>query len=127
MDKLADARNQGIRYALQIAEQHGIDGLRDEVSRRGINHINIIVPVKEMQKVKVDITLRTVDLVTAIALATLVDNFDFTPEQARKFYNDFNKATAIITIDPDANIEELRRALELKCNLKINVRKGIGR
>lgn len=123
---LMEIRNQALNYALKIAENYGVEGLRDEISRRQIMKYSLLAPDKEIQKIKVEITERTVDIVTSITLDTLMEKFNFDKDMANIFYSEFNKMVAVILTDTEDNLENLTERVANKTGIKVNIRKGIG-
>ena len=121
-----EIRNQALNYALKIAENYGVEGLRDEISRRQIMKYSLLAPAKEIQKIKVEITERTVDIVTSITLDTLMEKFNFDKDMANIFYSEFNKMVAVILTDTEDNLENLTERVANKTGIKVNIRKGIG-
>lgn len=126
MNKEKQIRDQAMAYALRIAEKYGIEGLKEEISQRGINNISILAPAKEMMKAKVDITERVVDLVSGLAIETLINGFDFTPKQTNDFYAAFQAQIAKMLIDSDVQIQAMMDRIERYSGLRISVRKGLG-
>lgn len=124
-NNIIEARNQALRYALTVAEERGIDGLRDEISRRGIMNLSILAPAREILSLKVDITERVIDIVTLFAIKLIIDDFGFDDYDAKMFYEKFTALTVDILIDPEKNLDVLKREVEEKTGLKMNIRKGL--
>jgi len=123
---ILDARNQGMRYALDIVEKSGIESLRDEISMRNIADVSVLVPAREMQKVKRDVTERTIDVVAALSVSVLLD-MGFAPDMAKQYYAAFLRKTVEVVTDPDRNMTFLTDEIYKKTGIDIKVRKGLGK
>lgn len=123
---ILDARNQGMRYALDIVEKSGIESLRDEISIRNIADVSVLVPAREMQKVKRDVTERTIDVVAALSVSVLLD-MGFAPDMAKQYYAAFLRKTVEVVTDPDRNMTFLTDEIYKKTGIDIKVRKGLGK
>lgn len=123
---ILDARNKGMRYALDIVEKSGIESLRDEISMRNIADVSVLVPAREMQKVKRDVTERTIDVVAALSVSVLLD-MGFAPDMAKQYYAAFLRKTVEVVTDPDRNMTFLTDEIYKKTGIDIKVRKGLGK
>lgn len=125
-DKEFDYRMQGLRFALGIAEKEGIEGLRKEVSRRGISKLPFTVSQAEAKRLWHELTENMYNNVATAFLYTLHDKFDFTNEQIVELMNEYNKNVAN-TLDMDYlgehYISMVDYAVELKenCNIDIDI------
>ena len=123
---ILDARNQGMRYALDIVEKSGIESLRDEISMRNIADVSVLVPAREMQKVKRDVTERTIDVVAALSVSVLLD-MGFAPDMAKQYYAAFLRKTVEVVTDPYRNMTFVTDEIYKKTGIDIKVRKGLGK
>lgn len=122
---VTEARNQALRYALEIAENRGIEGLREEITRRGLMNISLLAPVKEILESKVKITERTCDIVMVLSMKLMIDEFGFDDYDAKLFYEKFNEITAAVILDPDKNLEKEKQELFEKIGFTVDIRKGL--
>lgn len=125
-DKEFDFRMQGLKFALGIAEKEGIEGLRKEVSRRGITKLPFTVSQAEANRLWHELTENMYNNIATAFLYTLHDQFDFTEEQIEKLMDAYNENVAN-TLDMDYlgehYISMVDYAVELKekCNINIDV------
>ena len=85
MMKTTDIRNQALAFALAIAERDGVQGLREEISRRGIANISLLVPSREYCEAKAEMMLNASILMQALCLSILYKHFDFGKLEADRF------------------------------------------
>ena len=123
---ILDARNQGMKYALDIAEKYGIEGLRDEISMRNIANVSVLIPAREMQKVKRDITERTIDVIAALSISVLLD-MEYPPETAKKSYAALLRQKVEVVTEPDKDITSVTAKVSKTTGIDIKVRKGLGK
>lgn len=83
--KTTDIRNQALAFALAIAERDGVQGLREEISRRGIANISLLVPSREYCEAKAEMMLNASILMQALCLSILNKHFDFGKLEADRF------------------------------------------
>lgn len=85
-----NARNDGMEFALRIAEEKGIDALKEEIKFRKF----IALPTAVSREMFLDAMLKfkndTVDLITLVANCTLDREFEFNAEQLERFTTRFN-------------------------------------
>lgn len=121
-----DIRNQALKYALRIAEEEGIEGLREEINRRGIMGLSLLAPAKEVSKLKYEITVRVVDIIKIFAIYVTLNEFNFTKEDVEKFDNQFNELCAQALVNSEKSFEEMRAYVYEKTGLNLTIAKGIG-
>lgn len=66
------ARRQGMEYALKIAKEKGIEGLEQEIKRRGRTVAPCLVPQKEMDEFTLKVKQNATGVVTALSEMRLV-------------------------------------------------------
>lgn len=126
LTKEQQARNDGMALALRIAEKDGIDGLREEIRRRGLQNYSLNVPQKELDKAKTVITQRTIDMVMAIGCLTLHDEFGFSQKRLQRWIDRFmSKCSGLC--DPDAGVTEMDylQALKDETGITLTISRGL--
>lgn len=122
---ITEARNQALRYALQIAEERGVEGLREEISKRGIMGISILAPAKEVLDVKVAITKRTIDVIMLFTIDLLTREFGFDEYDAKLYQKKFKELTWEIELNPEMSVEEYAKEVSERVGFDISISKGI--
>lgn len=77
MDKMQEYRLDGMKYALRIAIESGIDGLKQEVERRTRNMECLPMTKKQREEVIFSVAKTSRDIITLGMAAVLRDEFDF--------------------------------------------------
>ena len=77
-------RREGMSYALRVAEEKGIDGLREDLKLRGAINLPIPVDEKLLNEFAYDIKDNVVDSMLILMAATLHDEFGFGEKRVQK-------------------------------------------
>lgn len=77
LSKEEQARRAGMAYALKIAKEKGIDGLEEELKRRGALNAPITLPQKELDAFTTNVKIHTIGTITTLAEYVLRNKFDF--------------------------------------------------
>ena len=85
-----NARNDGMEFALRIAEEKGIDALREEIRFRKFIELPTAVSREMFLNAMLKFKNDTVDLITLVANCTLDREFEFDAEQLERFTKRFN-------------------------------------
>ncbi len=70
-------RNEGMAFALQIAEKRGLEGLREECRFRGATNVPSQIPKEVYDEYEQRVKVCTIDTVMSMSLIALVDAFGF--------------------------------------------------
>lgn len=123
IDKLEQARRSGMSYALRIAEEKGVDGLREEMRYR--NALNIPVGLK---KDKVDeftqnVKQMTIDTILIVATVSIRDEFGFGKDRLNRFIKRFNNNAECLG-DDLVEWQDLIDQMEEECGLEFTIRRN---
>ena len=77
-------RREGTSYALRVAEEKGIDGLREDLKLRGAINLPIPVDEKMLNEFAYDIKDNVVDSMLILMAATLHDEFGFGEKRVQR-------------------------------------------
>lgn len=77
-------RREGMSYALRVAEEKGIDGLREDLKLRGAINLPIPVDEKMLNEFAYDIKDNVVDSMLILLAATLHDEFGFGEKRVQR-------------------------------------------
>lgn len=80
-----DGRQDGMLFALKIAEESGIDALKKEIKERGITKIPSKITKAESDKIIEDICNYTITTVGMMSIAVLYDEFGFRKKRLENF------------------------------------------
>lgn len=131
-DDYMRGRQEGMSYALKIAQEGGLEALEKEIRYRNIeNYWYMGLNKKETQEVKEKIALRTKGIVTCVSLLTLRDEFGFGRERCLRFLERFDKKVDCLIGDPDdgqtVTLEDYVKVIQKEMGIKIEISEGIGR
>lgn len=93
-------RNEGMAYALKIANEHGIDALRQEVKRRGYYRATVKFTPEEMSETLNEIQDRCYYNLLAVIYGVLHEDFKFGSVRLKRFKELYEKKVHLIG-DPD--------------------------
>ena len=93
-ENIIQGRNEGMAYALRIAEQDGIEALRADLERRNILGLKLQIPKKQLDLASNRIKEQTVNRVMIMAAMVLRDEFEFGGKRLGRFIERFNLKTA---------------------------------
>ena len=93
------ARRQGMEYALKIAKEKGIEGLEQEIKRRGRTVAPCLIPQKEMDEFTLKVKKNATGVVTALSEMVLRDKFGFGTMRMNRFKDYINELADSIEKD----------------------------
>ena len=114
-------RREGMSYALRIAEEKGIDGLREDLKLRGAINLPIPVDRKLLNEFVYDIKDNVVNSMLILMAATLHDEFKFGEKRVQRAVDRLLFKASCLTGDYvtwNDIIEDVRQ--ELNIELEIN-------
>lgn len=88
-DDYMRGRNEGMAFALQIAEKKGLEGLREECEFRGATNVPSQIPKEAFDECERRVKACTIDTVMSMSLIALVDAFGFGRKRLERFRNEF--------------------------------------
>lgn len=77
LSKEEQARRAGMAYALKIAKEKGIEGLEEELKRRGALYAPCTLPQKELDQFTTQVKIHTIGTITALSEYVLRNKFGF--------------------------------------------------
>lgn len=83
-------------YALRIAKREGIEGLEEELKRRGITGVNLPASHKEIDQELDKIKMQVLDTVLAMSCLVLRNEFCFGEKRLNRFKERFNFETSCL-------------------------------
>ena len=84
---------QGMVYACQLAQQHGVDALVKEVQKRGVTRVDLYAKQAEMDNMWGTLSDCILQNVLVTAAWVLNDKFGFGKQRLHKFMTEFTQAT----------------------------------
>lgn len=114
-------RREGMSYALRVAEEKGIDGLREDLKLRGAINLPIPVDEKMLNEFAYDIKDNVVDSMLILMAATLHDEFGFGEKRVQRAVDRLLFKASCLTGDYvtwNDIIEDIKQ--ELNIELEIN-------
>ena len=88
-----------MEYALKIAKEKGIEGLEQEIKRRGRTVAPCLVPQKEMDEFTLKVKQNATGVVTALPEMVLRDKFGFGTTRMNRFKDYINELADSIEKD----------------------------
>lgn len=89
-DELIKLRNDGMAYALKIAEEYGVDGLREQVKLRGLLKVSVKFTPEELHRSIENISDRIYNNMLTMVYAVLYDDWGFREKRIRRFKCQFD-------------------------------------
>lgn len=114
-------RREGMSYALRIAEEKGIDGLREDLKLRGAINLPIPIDEKLLNEFAYDIKDNVVNSMLILMAATLHDEFGFGEKRVQRAVDRLLFKASCLTGDYvtwNDIIEDVKQ--ELNIELEIN-------
>ena len=111
ISKEEQARRDGMAYALKVAKEKGIDGLEDEIKRRGCGIAPCTIRQKELNELKKNISDNVIVSITAMSAYVLRWKFGFGDKRINRFKDYVNDLADSIVRDyltVDDILEELK-------------------
>lgn len=90
-DEIIRLRNEGMAYALTIARQVGVDGLAEEVKKRGYLRCSVKFTPEELDKSCDNVAERIYNNMLTMVYATLHDVWGFAGKRLTDFKREFDK------------------------------------
>ena len=118
MDKTYQWRMEGMANALRIAEEGGVEALREDLKMRGYFQVKALITPKEMKDFENKIVERVDRVILVFALAVLHDEFGFGHERLKRFMERFNTKTGCLA-EEYLSWEEQRQILEEETGIKV--------
>ena len=89
MNDYLRGRNEGMQFALRIAKERGIEALEKEAKFRQVTNLPSDIKMESARKAFTQIRENTADLVMAMTLATLRDEFGFGAKRLQRYIERF--------------------------------------
>lgn len=118
VDKYEQARRDGISYALKIAEERGVDGLREEIRYRNITKHPIGLEQSYLDEWFKQVRLVLVGAIKCASVITLHDNFGFGAKRCGKYLDEFSEKVDAVFKDY-ASIEDFRDIIKEEIGIDI--------
>ena len=122
LSKEEQARRDGMLWAYHVASQDGVEALKQEIDKRGIQDIPVGIRDKELQKLYDETERLAVDCTLVMSLHTLVDEFDFDEEMCNRFKARYNSKTECL-LGGYIKWKEVVESLSEEINVKLNIHK----
>lgn len=128
MKKEMNWRMQGMQYALEVADEKGIEGLRREIKKRGFLMTPITYTEAQIDEYWSFLSENLFSTVMTLTAVSLVDSFDFQTNELQLFKKNFQKNLSLIK-DLDSlgghyvTLSDLAKDLNEKHNLEIDIGK----
>jgi hypothetical protein len=83
-------REDGLKLALDIVRERGVEGLEEEIRFRNITGLHTSLASKDLDKASAKIKNMTVDTVTVMSVAVLRDEFGYGTKRCKRFIDRMN-------------------------------------
>ena len=126
LDKEQEARMAGMRYALGIAKEKGVDGLQKELQMRGALGIGLLIDNDKLKKAYEILAETIYQNTITVVLATLAHDSGFGEKRLRRFKEAYDKNT-LWNFELDGYAEhyvtyvDMAMELKTKYNIDMNV------
>lgn len=126
LDKEQEARMVGMRYALGIAKEKGVDGLQKELQMRGALGIGLLIDNDKLKKAYEILAETIYQNTMTVVLATLAHDTGFGEKRLRRFKEAYDKNT-LWNFELDGYAEhyvtyvDMAMELKTKYNIDMNV------
>lgn len=118
VDKYEQARRDGIAYALKIAEERGIEGLREEIRYRNITRHPIGLEQAYLDEWFKNVKMAMVGAMKCASVMTLHDRFGFGNTRCSRYLDDFSDRVDAVFHDY-ASIEDFREVIKEEIGIDI--------
>lgn len=119
-DMMSRYRIDGMEYALRIAEEKGVEGLREEVRRRNRSGICVPISQKELDAFTEKIKDKVFHTVLLMVIATLRDRFGFGGKRCQRFIDSFHAKVDCIA-EGYASWEDYTETMEEEMGIRIEI------
>lgn len=117
------ARRDGMAYALKVAAEKGVEGLADEMKRRGISLAPCTIPQKDLDAFTAKVKNNTIDTITALSAYILHDKFGFGNKRLDRFINYTNEFADSICTDW-LTVEDIIGVIKEETGIDLRIRKN---
>jgi hypothetical protein len=122
VSKEANARIEGMEFALRVAKEKGIEGLEKELAwRRGSKVGSIRLTREEINQADDAMKIRCHDTIMALTLLTLRDEFDFGEKRCKRFLERFDSKTDFL-LSGEVTWDDITDTLLEEINTKLDIR-----
>lgn len=118
-------RREGMSYALRVAEEKGIDGLREDLKLRGAINLPIPVDEKLLNEFAYDIKDNVVNSMLILMAATLHDEFEFGEKRVQRAVDRLLFKASCLTGDYvtwNDIIEDIKQELNIELHINYDNR-----
>lgn len=114
-------RDDGLRLALKIVKDGGIEGLEKELKFRGTTGINVGLCAKDLNKAAEPIKQMTLDTFTILGIACLHDEFGFGQTRCQRWLDKMDEGASYL-VDDLATWQDYIDSIKEQLNLTVNIR-----
>lgn len=118
LSKDEQLRREGMSYALRVAKEKGVDGLEEELARRGASEVPIRITQAQISQYSQAVKHNVVFYMGVMVRGILLDKFDFNEEQLKAFNAYLEERSECISGDY-TTWEEQINILNEECGLEI--------
>ena len=127
LDAKMEGRNEGMVFALQIVKSGGVEALEEEIRKRNLSGLHLLVPQSELDKAKVKITYRAMDILSAVGMLVLHDKFGFGKKRCNRFKHWLiEKTDALLDPKMEVSLEDYVRTIGEELGIDATISKGLG-
>lgn len=120
-DKLAEARLEGMGYALRAIKKNGLDAFEKELKMRGYRGITLPITQKEIMDVSEVMREMCLDMCLIMSVAALHDEFDFGKKRIERFAEKYQEAMHNVANDL-AYWEDYIDGIQEQIGIKFDIR-----
>ena len=122
ISKEEQARRDGMLWAYHVAQQDGIEALKKEIDKRGIQDIPVGIRDKELQKLYDETERLAVDCSLVMGIHVLIDEFGFTREMCERYKKRYNLKTECL-LGGYTSWKEIIQTLSEEIDMKLKIHK----
>ena len=127
IDAKMEGRNEGMVFALEIVKKGGVEALEEEIRKRRLSGIHLLVPQSELDKAKATITYRTMDILSAVGMLVLHDKFGFGKKRCNRFKHWLiEKTDALLDPKMEVSMDDYVRTISEELGIDVTISKGLG-
>lgn len=123
LDKLEQARREGMSYALEIARKNGIEGLEKDLKMRNAIGLPIPITQKTLNEFTNNVKMQMYDSTMVLWAVTLRDELGFGEKRIQKVLDRFNKKVGCLNEDYTTWTEQIE-ILREECNIELTIREN---
>lgn len=124
--KLSDymaGREDGLKPALDIVKQGGIEALEKEIHFRNITGIHTHLAKKELEKATKKIKEMTIDTFTVLAVAAVRDEFGFGQKRCLRLVENMNRKAECLMGDM-VSWKEMTETIKEELGIELTIRRN---